>query len=360
MLDTNATRRRFMARFGAMGLTATLLPGALWARMQESAAGQVTADMLSDALALAGLEFTEEERDRMLEDVNEALSDYEELHKLKIPNDVSPPFHFNPLVPGMQVDRAQRPFRMSDIPALERPANLEDAAFWTVRHLAELVRTKQVTSVELTEMYRARLKKYNPQLNCVVTFTDDLAMAQARQADREIAAGRYRGPLHGIPWGAKDIIAARGYQTTWGSDAYKDQVIDMDASVIKMVRDAGAVLVAKLTTGELAGGDRWFGGQTMNPWDPTTGSGGSSAGPGSATAAGLVGFSIGTETSGSILGPSSRCGVTGLRPTLGRISRYGVMALSWTQDRLGPMCRSAEDCALARISHQLRMRAVFG
>ena len=347
MLDTNATRRRFMARFAAMGLSATLLPGALWAKMQqESAAQLVTADMLSDALALAGLEFTEEERDRMVEDVNEALNDYEELHKLKIPNDVSPPFHFNPLVPGMQVDRAQRPFRMSDVPAIERPANLEDVAFWTVRHLAELVRTKQVTSVELTELYLSRLKKYNPLLNCVVTFTEDLAMAQAREADRDISVGRYRGPLHGIPWGAKDIIAARGYKTTWGSNAYKDQVIDMDASVIKMLRDAGAVLVAKLTTGELAGGDRWFGGQTMNPWDPTTGSGGSSAGPGSATAAGLVGFSIGTETSGSILGPSSRCGVTGLRPTLGRISRYGVMALSWTQDRLGPMCRSAEDCAL--------------
>ncbi len=346
MHDTDATRRRFMARFAGMGLGATLLPGALWAGMQAEGAEQATTAMLGDALARAGLEFDEEERERMLEDVNEALGNYEKLRELRIPNDVSPPFHFNPLVPGMQVNRRQEPFRLSDIPAVDRPANLEDVAFWSVRRLAELIRTRKVTSVDLTEMYLARLHRYNPILTCVVSFTDELAMAQAAQADREISAGRYRGPLHGIPWGAKDIIAARGYKTTWGSNAYKDQVIDMDASVIEMVREAGAVLVAKLATGELAGGDQWFGGQTMNPWDPTTGSGGSSAGPGSATAAGLVGFSIGTETSGSILGPSSRCGVTGLRPTLGRISRYGVMALSWTQDRLGPMCRSAEDCAL--------------
>lgn len=346
MFDLDVTRRRFMAHFAGVGLGATLLPGALWTKMQEADTKEITSDMMSDALALAGLEFDEDERGRMLEAVNERLSDYEELHELKIPNDVSPPFHFNPLVPGMEVNRVQEPFRMSSIPTPNRPSNLEDVAFWSVRQLSELVRSRQVKSVELTEMYLARLRRYNPLLNCVVTFTDDLAMAQAQQADREIATGRYRGPLHGIPWGAKDIIAARGYKTTWGSPAYQDQVIDMDASVIEMLRDAGAVLVAKLSTGELAGGDQWFGGQTMNPWDPTTGSGGSSAGPGSATAAGLVGFSIGTETSGSILGPSSRCGVTGLRPTLGRISRYGVMALSWTQDRLGPMCRYAEDCAL--------------
>jgi Asp-tRNA(Asn)/Glu-tRNA(Gln) amidotransferase A subunit family amidase len=346
MLDTDLTRRKFTTYFAGTGLGATLLPGVLWTKMQEAESAEITSGMLVDALALAGLEFSEDERERMLENLGSRLSEYGELRELEIPNDVSPPFHFNPLVPGMQVNRAQEPFRISSIPALERPSNLEDVAFWSVRKLSELIRTRQVTSVELTEMYQSRLKRFNPLLNCVVTFTDELAAAQAAQADREIAAGRYRGPLQGIPWGAKDIIAARGYKTTWGSDAYKDQVIDMDASVIEMLRDAGAVLVAKLTTGELAGGDQWFGGQTMNPWDPTTGSGGSSAGPGSATGAGLVGFSIGTETSGSILGPSSRCGVTGLRPTLGRISRHGVMALSWTQDRLGPMCRYAEDCAL--------------
>src|SRR5689334_12977066 len=245
----------------------------------------------------------------------------------------------------MKVNRTREPLRFST-PSVKRPANLEDAAFWPVTHLAQLVKSRQVTSVELTQMYLARLHKYNEKLNCVVTFLDDVGMAQAKQADSEIAAGRYKGPLHGIPWGAKDIISVKGYKTTWGSGAYTDQVFDYDASVIEMLRDAGAVLIAKLATGEMAGGDTWFGGQTKSPWDPTQGSGGSSAGPGSATSAGCVGFAVGTETSGSILGPSSRNGLAGLRPTFGRISRYGVMALSWTQDRLGPMCRYAEDCAL--------------
>lgn len=195
-------------------------------------------------------------------------------------------------------------------------------------------------------MYLARLHRYNDKLNCVVTFLDEIALAQAKQADAEIAAGRHRGPLHGIPWGAKDIIAVKGYKTTWGSDAYKDQILDEEASVVEMLREAGAVLLAKLASGELAQGDRWFGGQTKNPWNTAEGSSGSSAGPGSATAAGLVGFSIGSETSGSILSPSARCGVTGLRPTFGRVSRYGVMTLSWTQDRLGPLCRYSEDCAV--------------
>jgi len=302
--------------------------------------------MMADSLKLAGLEFSDEERTAMVNNVNQALTRYEALHNFKIPNDISPPFHFNPIVPGMKVNRTRQPFRISDAPVVKRPSNLEDVAFWSVRQLAELIRTKQVSSVELTTMYLERLKKYNPVLNCVVSFTDDLAMQQAKQADAEIKAGRYKGPLHGIPWGAKDIIAAKGYKTTWGSGAYKDQVLDYDASVIEFLRDAGAVLIAKLTTGELAGGANWFGGRTNNPWDPSQASGGSSAGPGSATGGGCVGFSVGTETSGSILGPSSTCGVTGLRPTLGRISRYGVMALSWTQDRLGPMCRYAEDCAI--------------
>ena len=215
--------------------------------------------------------------------------------------------------------------------------------WWSLGHL---LKTRKVTSVELTEMYLGRLHKYNDKLNCVVTFLDETALAQAKQADAEIAAGKYRGPLHGVPWGAKDIIAVKGFKTTWGSGAYKDQVIDEDASVIEMLRDAGAVLVAKVTSGELAQGDQWFGGQTKNPWNLEQGSSGSSAGPASATAAGCVAFGIGTETSGSILSPSGRCGISGLRPTFGRVSRYGVMALSWTQDRLGPLCRYAEDCAV--------------
>ena len=346
MKDTNETRRRFMAHFAGIGMSSTLLPGILWAGMQQSGTQRVTPVMMADSLKLAGLEFSDEERTAMVNNVNQALTRYEALHNFKIPNDISPPFHFNPIVPGIKVNRTRQPFRISDAPVVKRPSNLEDVAFWSVRQLAELIRTKQVSSVELTTMYLERLKKYNPVLNCVVSFTDDLAMQQAKQADAEIKAGRYKGPLHGIPWGAKDIIAAKGYKTTWGSGAYKDQVLDYDASVIEFLRDAGAVLIAKLTTGELAGGANWFGGRTNNPWDPSQASGGSSAGPGSATGGGCVGFSVGTETSGSILGPSSTCGVTGLRPTLGRISRYGVMALSWTQDRLGPMCRYAEDCAI--------------
>src|SRR5437867_12722868 len=246
----------------------------------------------------------------------------------------------------MTVDRTKRPFRPSKSPVVSRPANLEDVAFWPLTHLAQLIRTRQVRSVDLTEMYLGRLKRFNPKLNCLVTLTDDRAMKQARQADSDIAAGRYRGPVHGIPWGAKDIIAAKGYPTTWGSPVWKDQVIDQDASVVEMLREAGAVLIAKLVSGELAAGDRWFGGQTKNPWDPTQGSGGSSAGPASATAAGCVGFSIGTETAGSIIGPSTRCGVTGLRPTFGRVPRTGAMALAWSMDKIGPICRSVEDCAI--------------
>lgn len=343
--DLASARRSFLAQCSALGVGGTLLPGLLWAEVAQSGGQTITADMLRHAIDMAGLTFSDADQKQMLDAVNQNLTRFKDLRQIDIPNDVSPPFHFSALVPGMTLDRKAMPFVMST-PAVKRPAHLEDVAFWPVVQLAHLIRTRQVTSTELTTMYLDRLHRYNPLLNCVVTTTDALALAQAKQADAEIAAGKYKGPLHGIPWGAKDIIAVKGYKTTWGSGAYKDQVIDKDASIVEMLREAGAVLVAKLTSGEIAQGDRWFGGQTKNPWDPATGSGGSSAGPGSATAAGLVGFSIGTETSGSILGPSSRCGVTGLRPTLGRISRDGVMALSWTQDRLGPMCRYAEDCAL--------------
>ena len=346
MSNLDETRRRFVAHFASIGLGSTLLPGVLWAEMQQTGAKTINADMLKTALSMSGLEFSETDRASMLENANQTLTRWEAQRKLKIPNDVSPPFHFSPIVPGIEVSRTKVPFRISDAPALKRPANLEDVAFWPVRHLAELIKTRQVTSVELTQMYLARLHKHDPKLHCVVTFLDELGMAQAKKADTEIAVGKYKGPLHGIPWGAKDIIAVKGYKTTWGSAVYTEQVIDQEASVVEMLREAGAVLIAKLTTGEFAHGDTWFGGQTRNPWNPAEGSGGSSAGPASATAAGLVGFAIGTETGGSILGPSRRCGVTGLRPTFGRISRYGVMALSWTHDRLGPMCRYAEDCAL--------------
>jgi Asp-tRNA(Asn)/Glu-tRNA(Gln) amidotransferase A subunit family amidase len=346
MPELHETRRRFMAHFAGIGLGSTLAPGIIWARMQDAGEKRITLAMVTDAMKLSGLEYTEDELKAMVDSANQNLTRYEEMRAIHIPNDVSPPFHFSAIVPGIEVNKTKQPFRLSAAPAVKRPANLEDAAFWPVRHLAELIRTRQVTSLELTEMYLARLHRYNGLLNNVVTFLDEYGRAEARRADAEIAAGKYKGPLHGIPWGAKDIISVKGFKTTWGSPAFKEQSFDYDASVIEMLRDAGAVLIAKLTTGELASGDQWFGGQTKNPWVPTQGSSGSSAGPSSATAGGCVGFGIGTETSGSILSPSARCGLAGLRPTFGRISRYGVMALSWTQDRLGPICRYAEDCAI--------------
>jgi Asp-tRNA(Asn)/Glu-tRNA(Gln) amidotransferase A subunit family amidase len=346
MANTNEdTRRRFLSFFSGMGLGGTLLPGVLWAQLQQEGTQRITQPMLTDALALSGLTFPEEDQRSMLQAANQNLTRYEELRKVHIPNDVAPPFYFSPLTPGMKVNRVRQPFHFS-APRVKRPANLEDVAFFSVTQLSQLIRTRQVTSVELTQLYLARLHRYNDKLNCVVTFLDDVAMTQAKQADADIRAGKYKGPLHGIPWGAKDIIAVKGYKTTWGSGAYKEQTIEEEASVVEMLRDAGAVLIAKLTTGELAQGDQWFGGQTKNPWNTAEGSSGSSAGPCSATAAGCVAFGIGSETSGSILSPAARCGITGLRPTFGRVSRYGVMALSWTQDRLGPLCRYSEDCAV--------------
>src|SRR5436190_14885386 len=246
-----------MGYFSSAGLGASLLPGVLWAQVQQSGASQVTAEMLSGALAMAGLSFSDEDQKAMLQGLNQNLTRYAEIRKLNIPNNVSPPFYFSSIVPGMKVNRTREPLRFST-PGVKRPANLEDAAFWPVLHLAQLIKSKQVTSVELTKMYLERLHRYNGSLNCVVTFLDDVAMAQAKRAETEIAAGKYKGPLHGIPWGAKDIIAVKGYKTTWGSEVYKDQMIDEEASVVEMLRDAGAVLLAKLASGELAQGDRWF------------------------------------------------------------------------------------------------------
>jgi Asp-tRNA(Asn)/Glu-tRNA(Gln) amidotransferase A subunit family amidase len=339
------SRRQFIATFSGLGLGATLLPGVVWAKMEEQGTQKIDAAMLKSAAAIAGLSFADDEYTAMVQAVNQNLDRINTLHSIHIPNNVAPPFYFSPLTPGMKVNRTRTPIRFSKPAEVKRPDNLEDLAFASVMQLSQLLKTKQVSSLELTQMYLTRLHKLNAKLNCVVTFLDDVAMTQAKQADAEIAAGKYRGVLHGVPWGCKDIISVKGYKTTWGSDAYKDQVFDEDASVVELLRDAGAVLLAKLTTGELAGGDQWFGGRTNNPWKLDEGASGSSAGPGSATAAGCVAFSIGTETGGSILSPSARCGATGLRPTFGRVSRYGVMALSWTQDRLGPICRYAEDCA---------------
>ena len=341
-----SSRREFLTYFRGIGLASTLLPGVLWEKASAQQATAITRDMLRSAAAVAGLEFTDAELDSMVEGLNQTRERYAEMRAIPLDDDVTPPLAFVPVPPGAKLPPAKNLFRPSKAQRRDRPANLEDLAFWPVTDLGQLVKARRVRSVELTEMYLDRLKRYNAKLNCVVTFTDDLSKLQAEQADWDIAAGRYRGPLHGIPWGAKDIISVRGYPTTWGSDAFRNRVIDADASVIRFMEEAGAVLVAKLATGELATGDQWFGGRTNNPWKIEEGSSGSSAGPAAATAAGLVAFGIGSETSGSILSPAAVCGVSGLRPTFGRVSRTGVMTLSWTLDRVGPLCRSVEDCAL--------------
>ena len=340
------TRRRFMAYFSSVGLGSTLVPGVLWARMQDAGTQQITLTMVTDALKLSGVDFTEAERQEMVQQANQSLTRAKAIQSFHIPNDVSPPFHISAIVPGVVVNKVAKPVAFAKAPAVKVPGNLEEVSNWPIRHLSELLRTKQVSSVDLTKMYLERLHRYDKQLLNTVTFLDELAMQQAKAADAEIATGKFRSVLHGIPWGAKDIISVKGYPTTWGSASMKSNMFDYDASIVEMLREAGAVLIAKLTTGEMAQGANWFGGMTRNPWNVSAGSGGSSAGPGSATAAGCVGFSIGTETSGSILGPSRTCGITGLRPTFGRISRHGVMALGWTYDRLGPMTRYAEDCAM--------------
>src|SRR5262245_49644961 len=286
------SRRRFIAYFSSIGLGTTLVPGILWGKMQETGAQTITLEMLTTSLKLGGVEFNEDERKQMVTTANQNLTRAKAVQAFHIPNDVTPPFHINAVVPGVVVNKTKDTFGLAKVPALKVPGNLEDVAQWPVRHLHELLRTKQVSSVELTRMYLERLHKYNGQLLNTVTFLDELAMTQAKAADTEIAAGKFRSVLHGIPWGAKDIIAVKGYPTTWGSASMKTNMFDYDASVVEMMREAGAVLLAKLTTGEMAQGANWFGGMTRNPWSVSTGSGGSSAGPGSATAAGCVGFAI--------------------------------------------------------------------
>ena len=339
-------RRDFMKTCSAMGLAGTLFPGVLWAQAEGQGAQRITKEMIENAAAIADVLIADEYKQMMLDDLNKQTKGYEQVYQLHIPNSVAPALLFDPVLPGMTFETVRKPIRISKAPSIAAPNNLDDLAFASVRQLAELVRTKKVSSFALTEMYLRRLKKYDPTLNFVVTLTEDRALAQAKKADAETAAGKYRGPLHGLPWGAKDLLATKGYRTTWGAGGFENQMIDEDATVVKRLDDAGAVLVAKLTLGALALGDHWFGGVTRNPWNTSQGSSGSSAGPASATAAGCVAFSIGSETLGSISSPSSRCGCTGLRPTFGLVPRTGSMALSWTMDKLGPICRTVEDCAL--------------
>jgi Asp-tRNA(Asn)/Glu-tRNA(Gln) amidotransferase A subunit family amidase len=342
-------RRRFLEYFSSIGLGATLLPGALLAQARD--APQITLGMVDEAARVAGISLAPDAEKKIAEALSRKgglLANYQALREMKLGNDTPSAIIFNPLLPGLKMPPARGVFRYSK-PRVIKPKTDEDLAFLSVVQLAQLIKTRTITSTELTKLSLARLKKYDPLLHCVVSLTEDLALQQAARADAELAGGSYRGPLHGIPWGAKDLLAVKGYKTTFGASPYKDQIIDADSTVFTRLTGAGAVLVAKLTLGALAMGDRWFGGQTKSPWDPANpnnGSSGSSAGPASATAAGLVGFAVGSETRGSIMSPAARCGVAGLRPTFGRVSRYGAMALSWTMDKLGPLCRTAEDCAL--------------
>ena len=300
---------------------------------------------VASAEKLAGLTLSVSERDSLLSTVNQRVEQYQSLREVALPNHIPFPLLYDPLPAGMNPPRGRDQFKFNDVKVF-LPENLEACAFMTVPELAHLIRTRQVTSEALTRMYIDRLKRYQDQLQCVVTITEELAIQQARKADMEIARGQYKGLLHGIPWGAKDLLSVPGYKTTWGATPYKDQMIQKKGTVVRKLEEAGAVLVAKLTLGALAWGDVWFGGKTRNPWDIEQGSSGSSAGPGSATAAGLVGFSIGSETWGSIVSPATRNGVTGLRPSFGTVSRAGAMALSWSMDKLGPMTRSVEGAAI--------------
>jgi len=315
----------------------------------DSAPDTITDAQLAAAEQISGLSFTTAERDLMRPAMLENRAAYARLRAVTLPNDVPPAFTFHPYLPSLHSDPPLAEAYSvraiaADPPPL--PADLEEVAFWPIPWLAKLIETRQLTSTALTEMYLARLKRYDPILHCVVTLTEDLAHRQAVAADAEIAAGQYRGLLHGIPWGVKDLFAVANYPTGWGSPLFKDQVFDYDATVVQRLEEAGAVLIAKLSVGELAWGDVWYGGMTRTPWDTSQGSSGSSAGSASAVAGGLVAFAIGTETYGSIVSPSMQCRVTGLRPTPGRVSRDGAMMLAWTMDKVGPIARRVEDCAL--------------
>ncbi|MCA9163953.1 MAG: hypothetical protein KDA62_13285, partial [Planctomycetales bacterium] len=362
-------RRQVLAALAAAGIGSAVFRRALaW---QTENAPSVTAEMIRQAEWIAGLELTDEEREATAGAVNSILEDFAAMRAVDVSYEVPPALLFDPTVGVSQLAReaasagnsasantrqpniaaAQASINRAIVEPMEwsagpRPDSSLDLAFLPVTELAALLRSRQVSSVELTRLYLERLRRLDPTLHCVVTLTEELAIRQAERADREIGAGQYRGPLHGVPWGAKDLIAVAGYPTTWGATPFREQTLDDTATVARRLEQAGTVLVAKLSLGALAWGDQWFGGMTRNPWRPEQGSSGSSAGSASATSAGLVGFALGSETLGSIVSPSRRCGTTGLRPTFGRVSRHGCMTLAWSMDKIGPMARSVEDCAI--------------
>lgn len=307
---------------------------------------QQTTYPTKDIEPLLDLNFTPAERDSLFKNLQEYQRLVTGLHSHSLPNSTGMSLLFNPVPAGFVPEKKQLPVDFGIPQTIEVPVTQASLAFLPVYKLSSLIRSRKVTSVQLTQLYLERLRKYSDTLQCTITLLEETALARAKRADEEISRGKYRGPLHGIPYGIKDLLAVEGTRTTWGAAPFKDQQLDMTATVVSKLDAAGAVLVAKLTMGALALGDIWYGGVTKNPWDLAQGSSGSSAGSASATAAGLVPFAIGTETLGSIVSPSTRCGTTGLRPSYGRVSRYGAMALSWSMDKIGPICRSALDCAL--------------
>lgn len=341
---TSWPRRQVLKTLAAMGVGSGVFARALEALAEEKP--QVTEEMIRQAEWIAGVTYTDDDRKLMLKDLNDARADYERLRGVALDNSIPPALWFEPVPGATAAPAARGSVEPSERAAARRPASDDDLAFAPVIELAALIRARQISSVELTRIYLDRLRRYDPLLRCVITLTEALALEQAARADAEITRGLYRGPLHGIPWGAKDLLAVPGYRTTWGSVPYKEQMLAEKATAVARLEAAGAVLVAKLSLGELAWGDVWFDATTKNPWKTDQGSSGSSAGSSSATAAGLVGFAIGSETWGSIVSPCTRCGATGLRPTFGRVSRHGAMALAWSMDKLGPIARSVEDCAL--------------
>jgi Asp-tRNA(Asn)/Glu-tRNA(Gln) amidotransferase A subunit family amidase len=336
-------RRNFLAALTALGFSSTSFGGELHRKLEEKSV--ITLEDIESAEKVAGLTFTRKERELLFKGVKGFIENYKNIRKLKIANSVPPALHFKPLVSETE-QAANWKYVEADKQEIKLPTSENEVAFSPIKTLAALIRQRKMSCRELTDLYLQRLDKYDPKLKCTISTTRERAVKLADLADKELAQGKDRGLLHGIPWGAKDLLAVKGYKTTWGARPYEDQVIDEDATVVQKLDKAGAVLNSKLTLGALAWGDVWFGGTTRNPWDPEKGSSGSSAGPASAVTAGLTGFTIGSETWGSIVSPSTVCGATGLRPTFGRVSRAGAMALSWSMDKLGPICRSVEDCAL--------------
>jgi Asp-tRNA(Asn)/Glu-tRNA(Gln) amidotransferase A subunit family amidase len=307
---------------------------------------EITVENIQHASNIIGLEFTVAEKDSMIEELQNNREAYQGIRDLELENSIPPALNFNPIPAGRTFDKTDQPNNWGIPQNVTLPDKRTDLAFYTVEELASLIKQQKISSVELTTFFLDRIDQYDDTLEAIVTVTEELALEQAKKMDRELANGNYRGPLHGIPYGLKDLFAVKGYKTTWGATPYKDQQINETATVAKRLEEAGAVLIAKTTLGALAYGDVWFGGTTKNPWNLEQGSSGSSAGSAAGTSAGLFPFAIGTETWGSIISPSNRTGTTGLRPTFGRISRHGAMALSWSMDKVGPITRSVKDAAL--------------